>query len=191
MAVVSFRRMTEGTSDDFKLLERTEAAYNAKLPERLIEALLRLRESVTGYQVTRYEHSLQSATRAHRNGESDEYVVAALLHDIGDDLAPVNHGEMVGAILKPYVAPDICWVVVHHGVFQQHYYGHFVGLDSNARDRYRNDPRFDECVRFCDQYDQNCFDPDYDSLPLDLFIPMVNRVFSEPRYIDRAEAIDR
>ena len=155
------------------------------LPERLLEAVEALDESFGGYKVTRKEHSLQSATRAYHDGRGDEYVVAALLHDVGDVLAPHTHGEMMDAVLKPFVADDIRWIVSHHGVFQQYYYGHLVGGDRNARDRYRDHPQFDDCAEFCELYDQNCFDPDYESLPLAFFEPMVRRVFAEPRYLDR------
>ncbi len=185
METVSFRRMDEATSEDYEILARHEETMLKALPERLLEAVEALDESFGGYQVTRKEHSLQSATRAYRDGRGEEYVVAALLHDVGDVLAPHTHGEMMDAVLKPFVAEDIRWVVSHHGVFQQYYYGHLVGGDRNARDRYRDHPHFDACAEFCELYDQNCFDPDYESLPLEFFEPIVRRVFAEPRYLDR------
>ena len=122
METVGFTRMADGTAEDYDLLDRYEEEYVEQLPDRMMEALERLRTSFAGYQVTRYEHSLQSATRALRDGRDEEYVVAALLHDIGDELAPYTHGEMVAAILKPYVRPELCWIVKHHGVFQMYYY---------------------------------------------------------------------
>ncbi len=175
--------MEEGTEADFDLLERAEAQYVLELPARLFAALRGLKQSFAGYQVSRYEHSLQSATRAHRDGRSDEYVAAALLHDIGDELAPYTHGEMVAAIMRPYIAPEICWIVEHHGVFQQFHYGQVTGDDVNARELYRGHPAFEACAEFCALYDQNCFDPEFDSLPLESFQPIVERVFSEPRYL--------
>src|SRR5215210_4413143 len=114
--------MADGTKEDYDLLGRYEEEYTATLPDRLLEALDRLERSFTGYRVTRREHSLQSATRALRDGRDEEYVVAALLHDIGDELAPYTHGEMVAAILRPYVSEKIRWVVAHHGLFQMVYY---------------------------------------------------------------------
>ncbi|MFN8132301.1 MAG: HD domain-containing protein [Solirubrobacteraceae bacterium] len=183
METVSFTRMDEGTPEDYALLARLEAGYVAELPDRLLASLDALKVSMPGYQVSRYEHSLQSATRALRDGRDEEYVVAALLHDIGDELAPYTHGEMVAAILKPYVSEEVCWVVGHHGVFQQFHYGPASGDDPNARDRYRDHPWFDACAEFCAEYDQNCFDPEYESLPLEHFEPMVRRVFAEPRYL--------
>lgn len=183
METVSFTRMDQGTPADYALLARLEAEYVAALPDRLLATLDGLKASMPGYQVSRYEHSLQSATRALRDGRDEEYVVAALLHDIGDELAPFTHGEMVAAILKPYVSEEICWVVSHHGLFQQFHYGLATGDDPNARDRYRDHPWFEACAEFCALYDQNCFDPAYESLPLAHFEPMVRRVFAEPRYL--------
>ncbi len=185
METVSFTRMEDGTAEDYELLERREAEYMEALPDRLIAAVRALENSFAGYQVSRYEHSLQSATRALRDGRSDEYVVAALLHDIGDELAPYTHGEMVGAILRPYIEPRICWIVAHHGVFQQYFYGEQTGEDPNARDIYRDHEWFDDCAEFCELYDQNCFDPAYDSLLIEEFEPMVRKVFSEARYLER------
>src|SRR5436309_2610132 len=179
MQTVSFTRMEDGTAEDYALLESFEVAFMKGLSGRLLRALDGLRGSFDGYQVSRYEHSLQAATRAHRDGRDEEYVVATLLHDIGDELAPYTHGEMVAAVLKPYVRPELCWVVKHHGLFQMYYYAHHSGGDRNARDRYRDHQWFDACAEFCEKYDQNCFDPAYDSLPVEEFEPMVRRVFAE------------
>ncbi len=184
METVGFTRMADGTADDYALLERYEESYVASLPDRLLDSLEKLKSSLVGYQVTRYEHSLQSATRALRDGRDEEYVVAALLHDIGDELAPYTHGEMTAAILKPYVRPEVCWVVKHHGLFQMYYYAHHSGGDRNARDRYKSHQWYDACAEFCEKYDQNCFDPTYDSLPVSEFEPMVRRVFGQVRYLD-------
>jgi predicted HD phosphohydrolase len=183
MEAVGFTRMEDGTREDYELLDRLEQPYLESLPDRLLAALVALKDSFSGYQVTRYEHALQSATRAHRDGRDEEYVVAALLHDIGDELAPYTHGEMTAAVLRPYMRPEVVWVVQHHGLFQSYYYAHHTGGDRNARDRYRDHEWFDACAEFCERYDQNCFDPDYESLPLELFEPMLRRVFAEPRYL--------
>jgi predicted HD phosphohydrolase len=183
MKSVSFTRMADGTKEDYELLSQLEEKFIETLPHRLLQALEELRHSLSGYQVSRYEHSLQSASRAYRDGKSEEYVVAALLHDIGDSLAPYTHGEMVAAILKPYVHEEICWVVKYHGLFQMYYYAHHHGLDRNGRDRHKDHPYYNACVEFCEKYDQNCFDPDYDTLPVAFFEPMVGRVFAEPRYL--------
>ena len=177
---VSFTQMAEGTKEDYELLDELEKEFNKRLPDRLLKAVKALKHSLTGYQVTRYEHSLQSATRAYRDGKDEEYTVAALLHDIGDELAPYTHGDMVAAILKPYMSEKICWIVKYHGLFQMYYYAHHTGGDRYARDRYKDHPWYDACAEFCEKYDQNCFDPTYDSLPLKFFEPMVRRIFSRP-----------
>ena len=180
---VSFVAMADGTKQDYELLDRREAVYTAQLPDRLLAAVRALEHSFSGHQVTRYEHSLQSATRALRDGRDEEYVVMALLHDIGDELAPHTHSEMTGAVLRPFVRPELVWIASHHGAFQLYYYGQHYGIDPNIRDRWAGHQHYDACVEFCERYDQNCFDPAYDSEPLERFAPMVRRVCSEPRYL--------
>ena len=181
---VKFVHMADGTQEDYDLLEKFEDNFNAALPDRLLDALRHLQHSTSGYQVTRYQHSLQSATRAQRDGKDDDYVVAALLHDIGDILAPYTHGEMVAAIFKPFLPAYLCWIVKFHGLFQLYYDGQYRGVDPNGRDRYKDHPYYANCVEFCEKYDQNCFDPAYDSLPLEFFEPMVRRIFLQPPRFD-------
>ena len=173
--------MADGTSEDYALLHTQEQEYIRGLPARLVAALEQLDSSFGGYQVSRLEHSLQSATRAEAAGESDEMVAAALLHDIGDGLAPLSHGELAAAILRPFVSERTHWIVRHHGLFQMYYYAHHLGGDRNARDKYRAHRWYQDCVDFCEDYDQNCFDPEYESRPLSYFIPLLERVFAQPR----------
>jgi predicted HD phosphohydrolase len=177
-ATVSFTRMSDGTEQDYALLRRSEQELAAGLAGRLLAALEQERDSTEGYQVTRYEHALQAATRAARAGESEEYVVATLFHDLGDMLAPENHSELAAAILAPYVSDEVAWIVRHHGLFQTYYYAHHRGEDRHLRDRYLGHPYYQACVRFCEEYDQCSFDPAYDSEPVTYFEPMVRRVFS-------------
>lgn len=184
MQTVTFSRMDQGTVEDYEVLARHVDEFVKGLPDRVLAAVVNLGRSVSGFKIDRYEHSLQSATRALRDGREEEYVVAALVHDIGDELAPHNHGEMVAAIMRPYMAERLCWIVQHHGVFQQFHYGAASGDDPDARERYRANQWFDDCAEFCAKYDQNCFDPEYDALPLDVFEPAVRKVFSEPRYLE-------
>lgn len=181
MQTVRFTEMKNGTAEEYALLHRYEQEYIRDLPARLIEALKQLDESLDGYQVTRLEHSLQCATRASVAGEPEELVVAALLHDIGDSLAPLSHSEMAAAILRPFVSDRTYWIVKHHGLFQQYYYAHHVGGDRDARLKYQQHPWYEDCVHFCENYDQNCFDPAYPSKPLSYFVPMLERVFATPR----------
>jgi predicted HD phosphohydrolase len=183
MATVSYTRMADMTEDDLRLINADADDDAAKLPGRLMDAVAELENFQGALPVTRLEHSLQSATRAHRAGKDKEYVAAALLHDIGDALAPVSHGEMVGAVLRPFVSERVCWIVQKHALFQAYYYAHLMGEDRNARDKYRDHPYYDDCVEFCEHFDQNCFDPEYDSLPLEFFRPIVEEVFRRPRFV--------
>lgn len=178
METVSFRQMKDGTQADYELLERLEREYIAALPDRILEALRALEHTLSGYQVTRLEHSLQTATRAEDDGADEEMVLAALLHDLGDDLAPANHSQYAAAIIRPYVRDEVTWIVAHHGVFQKYYYADKIGEDPNARERYRGHPWFDACERFCERWDQAAFDPDYPSRPLAHFEPLVRRIFA-------------
>ena len=177
---VNFVHMIDGTAEEYAFLADHEKEYRRTLPDRLMTALAGLENSFSGYRVSRLEHSLQSATRAFDAGESEQMVVAALLHDIGDNLAPCSHSEMAASILRPYVSGKIYWIVKHHGLFQTWYYAHHFDQDRNARDRFREHEWYQDCIDFCENYDQNCFDPDFESRPMAFFRPMVERVFSEP-----------
>jgi predicted HD phosphohydrolase len=179
----TFVRMVDGTQEDYDAVTAIEAAYNEGLVDRVLQSVRDLDTGVQAYAVTRYEHSLQTATRALRDGRDEEYVVAALVHDIGDALAPYSHSELAAAVLRPFVRPELHWIVAHHGAFQMHYYGAFTGDDPDARERFRGHEFFDACEDFCLRYDQESFDPAYDSEPLEALEPLVRRVFSEPRYV--------
>ena len=174
----SYRTMAEGTKEEYELVEGYVRSFERDLASRLLKEMGRLQESYPGEPVDRLVHSLQTATRAHRDGHDEEYVVAALLHDIGDILSTLNHSEYAASILKPYVRPHIYWTVRHHGLFQGYYYFHHFGQDRNARDRHQGHPAFQMCVDFCEKYDQASFDPDYDTMPLSAFEPMVQRLFA-------------
>ena len=175
---VSFTSMAAGTREDYELLELLEAHFASGTADRVLDQLRRLAGSLAGYKVDRLEHSLQSASRAYRDGADEEMVVAALLHDIGDLLAPHNHSEMAAAVLRPYVSERTYWVVRQHGLFQSYYYAHHMGGDRNARDRYIDHPWYQDAVDFCHRWDQSSFDPKYESLSLEFFEPMVRRVFA-------------
>ena len=181
MEKVSFTRMDEGTKPDYDLLGVEEAAMFATFPDRALSWLEEM-DQPTHYQISRMEHSLQVATRAYRAGEDEEMVVAALLHDVGDVLAPANHSEVAAAMLRPYVSERIYWIIKHHGLFQNYYYAHHYGRDRNARDRYADHQWYDDTVRFCEEYDQVSFDPEYESEPLEFFEQMVRRQLATPEY---------
>ena len=174
--------MKNGTKEDYLLLDKHEKDFASKTAERILKFMSNLTETLEGYQVSRLEHSLQSATRAHRNGESEEMVVACLLHDIGDELAPMNHAEYAATILKPYVSEKTHWIIEKHGEFQMYYYAHHLGGDKNSRDKYKDHKYFQDTVDFCEKYDQNSFDPKYESLPLEFFTPIVKKIFSRKPY---------
>lgn len=187
MDKVNFKNMESGTAEEYAFLNDLEDQFNVDLPKRLIAALSSLDSSLSGYQISRLEHSLQGATRAYVAGEDLEMVIAILFHDIGDELAPYSHSEMAAAILRPFVSEKIYWIIKHHGVFQMYYYAHHSGGDRNARELFIDSPWYQDAIKFCHEYDQNCFDPDYESKPLEFFVPMVNEFFSRPKIDDPEE----
>lgn len=177
----SFHAMTEGTPEQWAEIVRHAAAFRAELPDRLLGQLRMLEGGLDGYSVSRLEHSLQTATRAHRDGRDEAYVVCALLHDIGDLVGPANHAEIGAVILKPFVSEANHWMLDKHGVFQGYYFFQHLGLDRDLREQYRGHPHFEYCAEFCHRYDQNSFDPGYESMPLEAFEPMLRRVLARPR----------
>ena len=182
MKKVSFTEMKEGTKEDYIFLEKHEKNFANKTAERIIKFMSTLTGTLEGYQISRLEHSLQSATRAYKNGENEEMVVATLLHDIGDELAPMNHSEYAASILKPYVSEKTHWIIEKHGIFQMYYYAHHLGGDRNKRDQYKDHKYYQDTIDFCEKYDQNSFDPNYDSLPLEFFKPIIKKIFSRKPY---------
>jgi predicted HD phosphohydrolase len=183
--IVSFTQMKDGTREDYLLLDESEKKYAAGLGQRVLESLRKLDYSLEGYPVSRLGHSLQAATRALRDNADEEMIVAALLHDIGDELAPYNHAEVAAGILRPYVRPEVTWVVAQHGVFQNYYYVHHFGGDRNARERFRDHPWYESCAHFCAAWDQCSFDPDYPTESLATFEPILHRIFARPPHDPR------
>jgi len=182
MKKVSFTEMKNGTKEDYLFLEKHEKNYVNKTADRILKYMSGLTKTLEGYPISRLEHSLQSATKALIAREDEEMIVAALLHDIGDELAPMNHSEYAAAILKPYVSEKTHWIVERHGEFQAFYYAHHLGGDRNKREKYKNHKYYQATIDFCEKYDQGCFDPNYKSLPLEHFEPMVKRIFSRKPY---------
>ena len=182
MKTVSFTRMDEGTTEDYAFLHGLERDYIASLPDRLLDALKGLDNSLTGYKISRLEHSLQTATRAEADGADDEMIVAALIHDLGDDLAPENHSQLAAAIIRPYVREEVTWILEMHGVFQMKYYADKLGLNPDERDRWKDHKWFASCEKFCRDWDQMAFDPDYESKPLSHFEPLLRQIFSRPAF---------
>ena len=182
MKKVSFTEMKNGTKEDYLFLDKHERKFAGETADRILKFMSGLNETLEGYQISRLEHSLQSATKAFKSGESEELVVAALLHDIGDELAPMNHSEYAAAILKPYVSEKTHWIVKMHGLFQTYYYAHHLGGDRHKREEYKDHKYYQATIDFCENYDQWCFDPKYKSLPLEHFAPLVKRIFSRKPY---------
>jgi predicted HD phosphohydrolase len=179
---VKFTQMKDGDREDYAFLTQQEAACVGQLGARLLESLEALKEGFSGFQIDRLGHSVQSATRAWRDGADLDWIVAALLHDIGDLHAPYNHDEYAALILRPFVREQCTWVVQVHADFQKYYYADKIGGNANVRDRYRDNPYFQDCVDFCELWDQASFDPGYKDLPLDFFRPMVLEVFARKPY---------
>ena len=180
METVSFSKMEDGTAEEYAFLETLYTKCSHDLPDRVIGFLKQMQGDRLGYQIDRYDHSLQSATRAERDGADEETIVCALLHDIGDVLSPDNHSQVVAAILQPFISERNYWVLKHHGLFQGYYYFHHINKDRNIREKFKDHQFYQACVDFCFKWDQCSFDPNYDNLPLEHFEPMVRRVMSEP-----------
>jgi len=175
-----FRSMDEGTQQDWAIIGTHFMPFAAALPDRVLAHLKLLEGDYGGFPIDRMQHSLQTATRAHRGGESEPYVVMALLHDIGDTLGSYNHPEIGAAILKPFVDEKLHWMCQNHGVFQGYYFFHYLGMNRDLREAFRGHEHFEDTARFCELYDQSAFDPAYDSAPLEFFEPMVRRVLARP-----------
>lgn len=175
-----FREMKEGTQEDWALIGGEYMAFAKGLPDRVLAHLKLLDGDFGGFPVCRLEHSLQTATRAYRDGRDEDYVVMALLHDIGDTLGTYNHPEVAASIIKPFVSEELHWICQNHGHFQGYYYFHYLGMDRESREQFRGSPHFDACAEFCEKYDQAAFDPDYESESLEFFEPMVRRVMARP-----------
>lgn len=180
---VSFTAMKDGTAEDYALLAEQEHAYNAGTADRLLRELRhQADETLSGYRITRLEHGLQSATRARREGVETDWVVAALLHDIGDGLAPQNHDKFAAEIMRPFMRDEVVWTVEHHGIFQMVYYAHHYGWNPEERQRFRDHPYYATCAAFCERWDQASFDPDYPTDPLESFEDEVRAVFARKAY---------
>ena len=176
-----FSAMVDGTEEDYQKISKAFGEFSKTLPDRVMDHLKMLQGDFGGFAVDRYEHSLQTATRAHKDGRDDEYVVCALLHDIGDLLGSFNHAELAATILKPFISEKNYFMLQNHAVFQGYYFFHHIGLDRDARDAFREHEHFEYTAQFCHLYDQSSFDPEYESMPLEAFEPMVRKLMEKPR----------
>ena len=179
--LASFTDMASSTEADWKIILNEAAGFAKALPDRVLSHLRLLGGDFGGFPVDRLTHSLQTATRAHQDGRDEEYVVCALLHDIGDTLGTYNHPDIGAAILKPFVSDENHWMVQHHGIFQGYYFFQHLGMDRNMREQFRNHPCFERTEEFCARYDGPAFDRNAETLPLEVFEPMLRRVLAQPR----------
>jgi predicted HD phosphohydrolase len=187
----SFNDMAESTAEDWAVIMGEQVPFARSGGARVIEHLKLLAGDYGGFPVDRLTHCLQTATRAHRDGRTEDYVVMALLHDIGDTLGAYNHPDIAAAIIKPFVSEELLWIVQHHGIFQGVNFFHHIGLDRNMRDKFEGHEHFAATEEFIDKYDCPAFDPEYDSLPLEFFEPMVMRMFEKPLNSIYKKAMDK
>ncbi len=174
----TFTSFAESTKQDWEQIIPHLAVSQAMVADRVIDLMASLENDHGGFPVNRLEHSLQTATRAERDGRDNEYVLCALLHDIGDTLSPYDHPAIAASILKPFVSPANHWMVEKHGIFQGYYFWDYIGLDSQAREEFRGHEFFDHTEEFCAKYDQTAFDSEYKSNPLEHYIPLIREVLT-------------
>jgi predicted HD phosphohydrolase len=177
----TFTAMTEGTQQDWSIIANAAFEFFPGLADRVMDHLRLLDGDFGGFNVDRLTHSLQTATRAYRADRDDNYVACALLHDIGDTLGSYNHADIAAAVVKPFVSEEYHWMVEKHGIFQGYYFFHYLGLDRNLRDQFAGHPCYDLTAEFCEVYDQPAFDPDYPTMGLDEFEPLLRQFFSTPK----------
>ena len=182
MKTVKFTQMKDGSKEEYLLLDEYEKEYINGTADRILKFMKGLTSTLEGYKISRLEHSLQAATRAFNDNADEEMVVATLLHDIGDELAPLNHSEYAAAVLKPYVSEKTHWIIEKHGEFQMYYYAHHLGKNRNQRDKYKGHKYYQDTVDFCEKWDQASFDPDYESKTLEFFTPMLKKIFARKPY---------
>ncbi len=178
----SFNKMSDSNAEDWQLIMQEQLAFVAGLPDRILAHMELLNDDYGGFPVDRLQHSLQTAELAAEAGEDDEYVVCALLHDIGDTLGSTNHPDVAAAILQPFISPENHWMIKHHGIFQGYNFFHYLGLDRDMRDQFTDDPNYQRTKRFVDKYDDLAFDASKPKLALSLFEDQVRKVFAEPKH---------
>ena len=176
-----FTHMKEGTGEDWQIIAKSFGEFSKGLPDRIITHLRLLEGDFGGFKIDRFQHCLQTATLAHRDGKDDEYVVCALLHDIGDTLGTFNHADVAAVLLEPFVSKANHWMVKHHAIFQGYYFFHYLGMNRDMRENFKDHPHYRQTLEFVSKYDSPAFDPEGETLPLDYFEPMLRKLFAEPR----------
>lgn len=178
--LAKFTSMEHGTEQDWQIIAKQFVEYAADLPDRIMDHLMLLDGDFGGFQVDRLTHCLQTATLAHRDGKDEEYVVCALLHDIGDTLGSYNHADIAAALLEPFVSEENHWMIKHHAIFQGYYFFHYLNMDRHARNAYEDHPAYERTLEFVSKYDAPAFNPELETLPLSFFEPMIRKVFAKP-----------
>jgi predicted HD phosphohydrolase len=176
---MSFKRMDEGRPEEWMAIAREVTKRQARMPARIKSLLLELEEQVDGFNINQLQHGLQTATRALRDGASEEVIVAALCHDIGKAISIDNHPAIAAEILKPYVSQETYEIIRTHQDFQGRHYYALLGKNPNARSQYESESWYEKAVQFTDEWDQVAFDQEYDTLPLSYFEPMIDRIFAQ------------
>ncbi len=177
----TFKSFEESTKEEWANIMVCIQDTQAMVADKVLEQMRYLEADHGGFPVNRLEHCLQTATRAEKDGRDAEYIVCALIHDIGDNLAPFNHPEIAAGILKPFVSEENWWMVKHHGIFQGYYFWDYIGLNKNARDEFTDSPYYSHTEEFCAKYDSPAFDSDYKSAPLEHFEPLVRELLAPRR----------
>lgn len=181
MKQAQFSHMKDGTQEDWSIIAEEYISYAKDLSKRVVDHLNILKDDCGGFPVDRYTHCLQTATLAHKDGKDDEYVVCALLHDIGDTLGTYNHADLAATILEPFVSDANLWMIKHHAIFQGYYFFHYIGMDRDMYKQYESSPYYAQTREFVEKYDSPAFDPEGETYPIEFFMPMIEKVFSAPR----------
>jgi predicted HD phosphohydrolase len=187
----NFKSLSDSTTDDWQIIVSEQMKFMSGLPDRILEHMRLLKNDYGGFPIDRLQHCLQTAESAAEDGRDDEYVVCALLHDIGDTLGSYNHADVAAAILQPFVSEANHWMVKHHAIFQGYNFFHHLGMDRDMRDRFKDSEFYDYTAEFIAKYDNPAFDDSKPALSLDLFAPMVRKVMGEPRNSLYKDALDR
>jgi predicted HD phosphohydrolase len=187
----NFKSLSDSTTEDWQIIVSEQMKFMSRLPDRILEHMRLLKNDYGGFPIDRLQHCLQTAESAAEDGRDDEYVVCALLHDIGDTLGSYNHADVAAAILQPFVSEANHWMVKHHAIFQGYNFFHHLGMDRDMRDRFKDSEFYDYTAEFIAKYDNPAFDDSKPALSLDLFAPVVRKVMAEPRNSLYKEALDR
>jgi len=186
-----FKSVSESSAQDWQIIIGEQKKFMSALPDRVLAHMQLLADDYGGFPVDRLQHSLQTAELAAEAGEDDEYVVCALLHDIGDTLGSYNHADVAAAILQPFVSEANHWMIKHHAIFQGYNFFHHLGMDRTMRDRFRDSEHYEYTARFIAKHDDPAFDASKPALSLDLFAPAVRKVMAEPKNSLYKKALDR